>query len=317
MWAIKLGSAGRCVSFCEERGVVGLGWRMIDHDVLATGSSDELWAHVKERCPWYSSTTAISQARGQLWRFARECEVGHIVVYYDPSRKDAVFCRVDGDVERRSDEDGDPTVDIWFMRRVTILRRIPVLNLHGTVKGRLLGPRMSFWRLRPAQLVSELAEHGTAIHRDEEVEEAFAALVDIVARRATQLNDRHWEAVVANYFRAQGAQIPGRVGGNQAVVDVEAHFPRGALGLETWRVQVKRFTNRPVDALEILRDYENSGDCDRFGYASVFGFTDEARERADEANIRLWEPKDFAIFLLSERVSENLREQLGFPALLP
>ncbi len=314
-WAIKLGSGGRCIPFCAERGVVGLGWRMVDLEVLRTGSFDSLRDHVRERCGWYGSDGAISLARGQLWRFTRDCQVGEIIVYYDPKRKDAVFCRVDSEVERRSADDGDPVIDIWFVRRVSILRRIPILNLRGTVKGRLLGPRLSFWRLNPAPLVRQLAERGSSIQRNSEIEGAYAALVELVVEQVRRLNDKHWEALVAEYFRAQGAQIRGRVGGSQAVIDVEAHFPRGALGPETWRVQVKRLTERAVSAERILQDYENCGDCDRFGYVSAFGFTDEARQRADEANIALWEPRDFAIFLLSDRVGEILRDQLGFPAL--
>lgn len=317
-WAIKLGSGGRCIPFCEQRQVVGLGWHMVDHGVLTSATQDDLWGHIRERCTWYGSSAAVSMARGQLWRFARECAVGDVVVYYDPTSKSAVFGRVTTPVVgRRSEDDGDPEVDIWFTRDVEIVRTIPILNLHGTVKGRLLGPRMSFWALRPADLVHRLADGGSETECDEQVEKAFRDLVDVVVQRSMALNDRDWEFVVAEYFRAQGAHVPGRVGGSQAVIDVEAQFPRGAIGVETWRLQVKRLTDQPVDWPMIVHDFERSGDCDRFGYVSVFGFTEEARQGADQEGIKLFEPRDFAMFLLSDRVGEHLRQRLGFPALVP
>jgi hypothetical protein len=52
------------------------------------------------------------------------------------------------------------------------------------------------------------------------------------------LNERDWEVVVADYFRAQGANLDGSVGGNRAVADIEARFGHGELGDELWRVQV-------------------------------------------------------------------------------
>ena len=317
-WAIKLGSAGRCIPFCEERGIVGLGWSMVDPKILVSATRQDLRSHVAAVCGWYQGNSrSISAATGTLWRFARECVVDDIIAYYDPANKAAVFTRVTSAPLFRGENDGDPEIDIWHHRKVEVLCRVPILDLHGSLKGRLLGPRGSFWELRPSEVVVGVATGEVPGPSDPEILEAYEGLVDLVFQRARALGDRDWEVVVADYFRLQGAVIEGRIGGSQPIIDAEARFDHGALGSELWRIQVKRYEDRQVDWPEIAADFERAGEPDRFCYVSVFGFTDEAKREAESQDVELLDGHDLAWFLLSGRIREELRRKLGFPALVP
>ncbi|MCA9605284.1 MAG: restriction endonuclease [Myxococcales bacterium] len=317
-WAIKLGSAGRCVPFCERHGIIGVGWRDVDSQVLASADRDQLWEHVRARCTWYrGDARRIGGATGQLYRFANECREGDYVAYYDPPRKHVRIGRVsspplfrDFDLEPPQSE-----VDIWHYRRLELAADpIPLLDLYGGLKGKLLGPRLSFWELHDAEAVAMLFHEGRVERvSDPELWESFKSLRDLLVLRSQALTPEDWEWLVVDYLKAQGAHVDEReVGGSRAVIDVEATFDHGELGEETWRVQVKRYEGRQVGWEEIEADFRHAGEAS-FCYVSVFGFTDEARERADAEDVRLLEAGDFARFLLSGKLRRRLREKLRLP----
>jgi hypothetical protein len=106
-----------------------------------------------------------------------------------------------------------------------------------------------------------------------------------------------------------------KVGGAGAVIDVEARFPRGELGEEVWRVQVKRYQDKQIDWPAIEKDFQHAGEDAKFCFVSVYGFTPEAEAKADEEGIRLMEVGDFTRFLLSGKVRDRLREKLALPNL--
>ena len=318
-WAIKLGSGGKCIPFCKEHGVVGVGWKPVDPKVLQTATRDALNAHVGKQIPSYTTARERGNATGQLWRFARECAIDDYILYYDPPNKSVQICRVTSDAEFRTFATTD-AADIWHVRRVDYpIGPIPILDFYGVLKGRLLGPRSSFWEMRPFTVVDQLARGATPnmiAASDPELAHAYAKLRDLIVRRAEALDEKDWEWLVADFFKAQGAHIDERrVGGSGAVIDVEARFSRGELGEEIWRVQVKRYQDKKVDWKTIEKDYEHAGEDVRFCFVSVYGFTDEAYEKAEEENIRLMEAGDFTRFLLSGKVRERLRTKLALPNL--
>ena len=322
-WGIKLGSGGRCVPFCEKNGVVGVGWKSVDTAVLRSAGREQLALHVAERCAWYKTPRERGAATGQLFRFGHECAVGDYVLYYDPPKKHVRICRVTSDAFARDFEMEAPD-DIWQCRRIEYpVPPIPVVDFYGALKGRLLGPRTSFWEIRPFKIVDQLASgrlpnfDGAS---DPELAAAFQHLRELVVRRAEGLDEKDWERLVADYFKAQGAHVEEhQIGGNRAVIDVEARFDLGELGEDVWRVQVKRYQDRKSDwgAIEQFRDNAGEGEDLRLCYVSVYGFTDDARAKADEANVRLLEASDFTRFLLSGKVRERLREKLAMPSFGP
>jgi predicted Mrr-cat superfamily restriction endonuclease len=318
-WSIKLGSGGTCVPFCEQHGIVGIGWRMVDAKIAATASRNDLRRHVSEVCPWYETERVRGGATGQILRFAQVCQPGDYVLYYVPSKKHVVFCRVVSGAFFR-DFDMENPADIFHCRRVEYARQpVSILDLYGPLKGQLLGPRMSFWEIRPYEAVHQIAMGASpsiAAAGDPELETAFHQLRDLLLARAEALTDKDWEWLVVDYFKAQGAHIDERqVGGSRAIIDAEALFDHGELGQEIWRIQVKRYQGKQVDWPAIERDFEHVGSDVHFCYVSVYGFTDGARTRADAEGVHLMDAADFARFLLTGKIRETLATKLKIPAL--
>lgn len=305
------------VPFCERHAIIGIGWQMIDHDVVANGSRDELVEHVRERCLWYQTGRQVGGAVGSLSRFFRECRPGDYVLYYDPPNKHVVITRVVSDALDRDFEMDDP-VDVWHYRRVEYpVPPISILDFHGSIKGGVLGPRGTFWSLDRSYVAIDHLAHGrdpgSQVVPDVDVTEAFERLRSLVVARAQALNDRDWEWLVVDYLKAQGAQVDERsVGGSRPIIDAEARFDHGELPEEVWRVQVKRLQDQPVDWPAIERDASHVGEA-RFCYVSVFGFTREARERAAAEEIVLLEAGDFIRFLLGSKLRPELRAKLRLP----
>lgn len=322
VWAIKLGSGGRCIAFCERHKVVGLGWSDVDTKIVATSSLTDLAAHVREACKFYRTERERGSATGQLFRFGRECQIGDYVLYYDPPKKYVRITRVTSHVLRRDFEPDAPD-DIFQCRRVEYVGQpIPILDFYGALKGSLLGPRLSFWELHGAiEIVERLArgERADAVS-DPELEAAYLDLSGLIMKRAEVLNEKDWEWLAVDYFKAQGAHVDERrVGGSNPIIDIEARFDHGELGGEVWRIQVKRWQDRVVDWPTIQKDLENAVlDSDaRFCFVSVYGFTDDARAQAEEEGVLLLEAADFTRFLLSGRVRERIRAKMNLPMLGP
>lgn len=151
--------------FCEKHKIVGIGWRDVDPKVLATPDRGALWAHVKTACTYHGGIPRkIGDAVGQLYRFAHECKVGDLVLYYDPPHKYVQICRVTSSLRHR-DFDRETDVDIWHYREVQIAARpIPILDFYGGLKGALLGPRISFWDLGDERQVAARLFRGESPH---------------------------------------------------------------------------------------------------------------------------------------------------------
>ena len=93
-WAIKLGSGGRCVPFCEEHRIVGIGWKNVDPKVLFSGTREEIYANLSTIAEYKNLEGSFGQWTGSLFRFGQACTVGDYVLYYDPGQKRVQVCRV-------------------------------------------------------------------------------------------------------------------------------------------------------------------------------------------------------------------------------
>jgi predicted Mrr-cat superfamily restriction endonuclease len=120
-WAIKLGSGGRCVPFCEEHSVIGIGWKNVDPNVIATGSREAIYKNLSEQPEYLGSENSFGQWTGSLYRFSQACSEGDYVLYYDPAQKRVQVCRVISPPSFRTfDLDAkdllDEEVDVWNYR---------------------------------------------------------------------------------------------------------------------------------------------------------------------------------------------------------
>ncbi len=310
-WGIKLGSGGSAVEFCEARGIVGVGWGDVDLEVVEADDEGRLRHHLKDVYgPGYPSGWP-----GALRRFVNWCEVGDYVAYYVPQRKSFLISQVTGAAAKRTSE-LDNDIDIWITRDVETLRETPVVDFFAPLKGRILGPRMSFWQLHDeGETLATLASGGDPLRLgapDPEVIAALQTLGDLATQRLHAFNDKDYELLTADYFRAQGAEIIGRVGAD-AVIDVHARFSRGALGPDDWFVQVKRYQDRPIEVEPIEELVAHAGESGHLCFVSAFGFTAEARRFADSANVYLLETSDFVPLALAGGLRPDLQRKLGLP----
>jgi predicted Mrr-cat superfamily restriction endonuclease len=318
-WAIKLGSGGVCIPFCETRSIVGVGWKEVDIQIAKSGNKEELRKNVRGTSYYKDNESAVGRACGSLYRFCVECKVGDYILYYDPTRKRVRIAQVASEAKKRILDPDDET-DIWIYREVTyplaIESGIPIVSFDGTLKGSLLGPRGTFWSM-PFERVDLIAQgkrpnfKGATI---EDMEETQSKLWELIKVRSSILNESDWETLAADYFRELGAHI-GKVGGSQAVQDFEAVFCKGSQLEQKWRVQVKRYQDRVASWSEIQNfidkvDNENTNLC----FVSVFGFSPEALQKADIKDgpvIKLLTLEDFYHFILSGKYNPSLAEKMG------
>jgi len=295
-----------------------MGWQDIESSIAAHASFDELWKEMREV---YSDRPdgTISMWTGQLYRFAQVCSSGDYVLYYDPPRKTVRVCRVTSEPFYR-DFETDIELDVWHCRQVEYpVEPILILDFYGPLKGKLLGPRLGFWELRDCFETIDALAQGKRPHviaaPDAEIQTAYAHLRDLVTRRLEALDATDWESLVVDYLQAQGAHVnESEIGGSRPIIDVEARFDHGELGEEIWRVQVKRYQDQKVDWPQIESDLKLVGEP-RFCYVSAFGFTPEAREKADAKDVLLLEGGDFALFVLGGKVRDSLKSKLSLPTL--
>jgi predicted Mrr-cat superfamily restriction endonuclease len=295
-----------------------MGWKEINPGIAAHPSREELWEQMRQKYPDGSLRT-ISNWTGQLYRFWQECSKDDYVLYYDPPRKSVQICRVvSGHFYRDFEMEANHNINIWHCHSVVYpVEPIPILDLYGPLKGRLLGPRLGFWELSDCfETVDALAQGRRpqlAAAPDPEIVAAYTRLRDLVTRRLEALNDIDWEWLVVDYVKAQGAHVnEAEIGGSRPIIDVEAKFDHGEFGDEVWRIQVKRYQDQKVDWPQIESDLELVGDS-RFCYVSVFGFTPQARTKADAAEVLLLEGGDFALFALGGKVRDSIRSKLSLP----
>jgi predicted Mrr-cat superfamily restriction endonuclease len=322
-WAIKLGSGGRCVPFCEKHGLVGIGWKDVPPSAVTSGSKSELLKCLEDVKDYEGFEARFGQWVGSLNCFGFECQPGDFVLYYDPAKKHAQICEVTTSPKYR---DFDPSatdtageqVDIWHYRKVRLAcEPIPILDFYGSLKGKLLGPQGTFWQLHGQfELIKQIAmgiSPGLSLAKDSDIQKARGALEELIRVRTETLNDRDWELLAADYFRAQGAIVEEKkIGGNRSVIDFEAVFHHGEIPASVWRVQVKRYQDRLVDQGEIKNHVDHAGDAN-FCFVSVFGFTDDARKYADSAGVRLMQAEDFSSFILGGKLRETLTLKLMLP----
>jgi predicted Mrr-cat superfamily restriction endonuclease len=322
VWGMKLGSGGRCIRFCEKHKIVGVGWKDVSSSMVSRGSRDKLWQHLREV---YKDTPDkwISTSTGSLNKLGQQCKEGDYVLYYDPEKKAVQICRVTSScLYREFDVEAKDTigeeVDIWHYRRVEYpIEPIPIVDFYGALKGRVMGPRIAFWELADTfHIVDQIAKGKSpnlTSAADPEIKAALESLTRLMVHRLAALNESDWEHLVADYLKAQGAHVDERkIGGIQPVVDIEARFNHGELGENIWRVQVKRLEGQKIDWNTIEHDFRLAGDAE-FCFVSVFGFTDEARRRADDEGILLLEAGDFTRFLLTDKLRDSVSRKLLLP----
>lgn len=283
-WGIKLGSYGSAVEFCENHGIVGVGWEMF------SPGDDEL--------------------PPRLRRFCQDVEINDYVIYYNPRKKTFSLCRVLGEAQHR-DFDLDNDIDIWNYRKVRKIKEINYLDFPGLLKWSVLGPRMSFWRIENSDAEKNYADclaHDKDFFEREnkEFNEIFVKIKEIVLKKMQDLQEGDFEKLLFDLMEFQGIKCSCDVGKSQAIIDVYGTGPFG----QKWYGQAKKRLGKKASGNEV-RKFVAAVD-DNYGiFASFDGFDEEAQKVAGEhENILLLDKEDFVDLILSGKISDDLKIRL-------
>lgn len=157
---------------------------------------------------------------------------------------------------------------------------------------------------------------GSCYAPDEKVVNTIRMLKDLIKERLLSLSHNEWELLCAEYFEFHGAKIDRskKIGGSEPIIEFEANFHGKFIESKNWRVQVKDYKYQ-VDKPEIENYYRNIGNEGNLCLLSVRGFTDKAKEFAEESNIKLLEADDFVFFVLTNKIGNKLSKKLKIPPL--
>lgn len=331
-WAIKLGSRGELVPFCERRALVGLGWPNLRPDLALAGDRAALLRYVESRCDSGASAAQRRSIVGQIQRFCIEAVMGDDVVYFDPARAQVVVATIESDVFVQ--DFGRPEVaHVWHWRRVVRRRApLPIEELSASMQRRLRVPYISFWNLRSSDLVARAGGSTVAagVGRapaarsgasrvttapDPEIKEAYQRLEVLLVRRMAWLQDGDIEALAVDWVRARRGDVDERATSRgRQLIEIEATLPDDDGRRRTLQLLLKRYRGRPVNWPTIGRARAGAPRGSACCFVALGGFTPEATARAREEGVALLEARDLVPLLLSGQIRDSLRQRLQIPA---
>ena len=301
-WGIKLGSNGCYVNFCEEYGIIGIGWKDVSLDLVQN----------KDRETLYNDHGVNGHAFGTLERFVVEANIGDYVLYYHPIAKQITLARITGNAEKRDFSLELDNVDIWFLRKVEIINSYNLVDFDASLKGSLLGYKGSFCCIENEDIPyshCDLLAHGKDPYSqdDEAIRDAYNNLHRLICNKMSSLDPTDFEHLIADYIVSMGFRISERIGGNLPVIDIKGIGPFGTI----CKAQVRR-TGGAVSKTEVQHCINNAGECDYFIFASLNGFS-ESLEGELDPEVILLDAKSDELFKLilsgkcSERVMNKIR----------
>lgn len=332
-WAIRLGSMGELVPFCERHGLVGLGWPNVRPGVALAADRAALLRYVESHHDSGASEAQRRSIVGQIHRFCVEAAIGDEVVYFDPARAHVVVATIESDVFARSF--GRPEVaGVWYWRRVA--RRaapLPIGALSASMQRRLRVPYITFWNLRSFDLLARAG--GSSASRgarrapaartgaprggpapDPEIEDAYQRLEALLVRRMAWLQDQDIEALAVDWVRARRGDVDERATARgRQLIELEATIPLDHGSRRTLNLLLKRYRGRPVNWPTIGRARVKAARGSTCCFVAMGGFTSEAQARAREEGVALLEARDFVPLLLSGQIRDSLRARLQIPAM--
>jgi predicted Mrr-cat superfamily restriction endonuclease len=321
-WGIKLGSGCVFGEWCRKQKppVIGLGWPDINLEKALKGDLEGLKEDLRKAYP-QDKPRQIGSSAGILFSFAYKAQPDDFVWHYDPNSGLAYLSKIKSAAKERDFALSEEAVDIWHVREVELGPSMPLGHLHGDIVASLRFPKLSFWSMNYIHQETERiwdSKSALGISPSETVafKNAYVELTRLMQKRIRVLDYKDWEILIKEYLEKQGGKIIGLVGSNREGIDVEALFSRGLLPPSRVRVQVKRYTDMQVDWPEIEEYVNRYGEASDFVFVSAFGFTPEAKKKADEENVVLLDDKDMSRFLLANESASELDQKLGVRGVL-
>lgn len=284
LWGIHGGQGGEADRLFMEKSVIAIGWSEMG-DLSGLKDRAAFKAKYREVYP-EAKPGLVANHAGQMFRFVREIEVGHHVVYSAPARRKFHIGRVTGDYVYR------PEVDQHYcnQRPVEWLRDFPRTDFSPGARFEL-GSAMTLFRVKTHANEFVAALEGKPPKQPPEGAAVTANVeeqtVDFVVQRlASALKGELFEGFVLNLLQCMGYR--GRLTQtNTPGIDIIAH--RDKLGLEQpiIKVQVKSTTGT-VGNEDVENLYAKVG-SEQFGLVVTLGdFSRHAQDlERTRSNLRL------------------------------
>jgi restriction system protein len=294
-WMVRAGIGGVFADVFRARSIVGLGWRSIA-DLSKYQSREELQSAMRIAYPDYPNQ-AVAMNTGQLFRFAKEIQLGDRIVSYDPSARLYLCGSVSGEYRYCQTEEDE---ELANQRSVVWHHDTPRDQLSDAAKNSLgsiatlflISPEVTaeLWGKSPKiQTVDiEAALDGQPL---ESAPESAAALngrsKELIKDRIAALDWAEMQDLVAGLLRGMGYKTTVSPKGADRGKDIMASPDR--FGFEEPRivVEVKHRRNERMGSNEIRSFLGGRHAKDKGLYVSTGGFTQEARYEAERAGIPL------------------------------
>lgn len=295
-WMVRAGRSGRFFEEFRDQSIVGLGWASVG-DLSKVRSCEEVVTLVRDALPSAPQQT-VAIAAGQLFRFAKEFQIGDRVVTYDPRARRYLCGKVVGQYEYQPDQEVEEFLNI---RSVEWKREVSRDSLSEPARFSL-GSIMTLFRIpdgvaaelwgdigkaASSPTIAEVEDLATEISAGTPSDQIIVAANEAVKDKISGIRWDQMQELVAGLLRAMGYKTVVSPAGSDRGKDILAS-PDG-FGLEEPRivVEVKHRPNQRMGSVEIRSFLGGRHPRDRGLYVSTGGFTKEAYYEAERASIPL------------------------------
>ncbi|SIQ65073.1 restriction system protein [Chryseobacterium sp. RU37D] len=297
IWMVRAGSGGYLIDEFLSAGIAAIGWN--DLGEIPTDISYDSLKQLYERTYPEDSTGRINQNTSQVWRFAKDINIGDKVVTYDSTSRNYYLGEI------TSDYDFDTTLTFHHIRRVEWMPEPTGRDVLSTASKNTLGSVLTTFEI-VSDVWEDLLESNPENATDEEIvleekqniEEEPEKLVelkedvqyksqefikDIIANLSWQDTER----LVAGIFRGIGYKT--RMTPSSSDLGSDIIVSPDELGMEEPRikVEVKKRTREKIGTPDIRSFIGGMRDYNKGIFVSTSGFSKDARHEAERANIAI------------------------------
>lgn len=288
MWMVRAGPKARYIDEFRDKSIVAIGWGQLN-DLSSIETREELAAAISRAWPEWP-TGKIRNATGQIFRFARELQIGEHVISYAPESRTYLL----GVISSAYRYDENTVGELFHVRSVKWNLEVDRDALSIATRNSL-GSISTLFRVPDdaAAEIEAVANGKKTLPTAEESQdsEALDLLEDIEERASEFIKDKiskiSWkdmQELVAGILRAMGYKTEVSSAGPDLGKDIVAS-PDG-FGFESPRIIVEVKHRKGAMGSSAIRSFLGGRHKDDKGlYVSTGGFTKDARYEAERANI--------------------------------
>lgn len=286
---VRAGNDNELIDEFESRSLVAIGWEELG-DVSDVRSYEEMKARFNDTEEYAEhNSRRIAQQAGQVYRFAREMEEGHLVLSYDKTEREYLIGEVTSGYEWKA---GDHPSEYPHIRRVEWKDTISRDDFTTPTKN-TLGSTLTVFSLDDCleEITGVLTGETPAESEDDEdavpfVDEVENQADELISDILANMDPFVFEGLVAAVLRAMGYHAKKTRDSQDRGIDVVAH--PDSLGFESpyIKAQVKRQQSK-VGSPDMQQFTGALGSGERGLFVSTGGYTSGAKNAARNAEQRV------------------------------